>query len=305
MKSFRIIIILFIIPFMAFAQTPLVMKLWPYQAPYSNGTVTPEKESRPGSISNICEASLIIYRPEQGKANGSAVIICPGGGYSNESTIKEGHDVAKWFNTFGVTGIVLKYRLPGSDGVTEKDKAPLSDAQRAIRYIRSKAADWGLKADQIGIMGFSAGGNLAVNAGTHYDAGNPQATDAVEQLSCRPDFMILLYPVVSMTYNLTHMGSRNNLLGSKADTLKVSYYSGEQNVTATTPPTFLVHATDDGAVKVENTINLYLAIHKLKIPVEMHIYEKGGHGFGLNQTTGTALSWPDRCKGWMEQRKLL
>ena len=305
MKTFRIIVFLFIIPFMAFAQTPEVMKLWPGQAPYSNGKATPEKESRQGSISNIGEASLIIYRPEQGKANGSTVIICPGGGYTNESTIKEGHDVAKWFASFGVTGIVLKYRLPGADGITEKDKAPLSDAQRAIRYVRSKAAEWGLKPNQIGIMGFSAGGNLAVNAGTHFDAGNAQSTDAVEQLSCRPDFMVLIYPVVSMAFDLTHMGSRLNLLGAHPDTTKVIYYSGEQNVTAETPPTFLVHASDDKTVKVENTINFFLAIHKFGTPVEMHIYEKGGHGFGLNQATGTALSWPDRCKGWMEQRKLL
>jgi len=289
---------------MAFAQTPEVMKLWPVQAPYSNGQTTPEKDNK-GSITNIGEASIIVYHPEPGKSNGSAVIICPGGGYSGESTIKEGHDVAKWFASFGVTGIVLKYRLPRADGITEKDKAPLSDAQRAIRHIRSKAAEWGLKPNQIGIMGFSAGGNLAVNAGTHFDAGNAQSTDAVEQLSCRPDFMVLIYPVVSMAFDLTHMGSRMNLLGPHPDTTKVIYYSGEQNVTAETPPTFLVHASDDRTVKTENSINFYLAIHKFGTPVEMHIYEKGGHGFGMNQTTGTALSWPDRLKGWMEQRKLL
>ncbi|MDP4291517.1 MAG: alpha/beta hydrolase [Bacteroidota bacterium] len=305
MKKFRLILLLLIVPAMVLAQNPVTMKLWPGKAPYSNGNITPEKESAPGSVSNVCEASLIIYRPEQGKANGTAVIICPGGGYSHEATIKEGHDVAKWFNSFGVTGIVLKYRLPGADGITEKDKAPLSDAQRAMRYVRSKAAEWGLKPNQIGIMGFSAGGNLAVNAGTHFDAGNPQASDPIEQISCRPDFMLLIYPVVSMEENLTHGGSRLALLGSNPDPAKVSFYSGEQNVTAATPPAFLVHATDDGAVKVENTINLYLAIHKMKIPVEMHIYEKGGHGFGLNQATGTTLSWPDRCKGWLEQRKFL
>lgn len=305
MKTFRIIFLLFILPLMSFAQTPETMKLWPGTVPFSNGNITPEKEIRPGNIANICEAQLIIYHPEQGKANGTAVIICPGGGYTNESTIKEGHDVAKWFNTFGVTGIVLKYRLPGASNITEKDKAPLSDAQRAIRYVRSKAAEWGLKPNQIGIMGFSAGGNLAVNAGTHFDVGNVQATDPVEQLSCRPDFMILLYPVVSMKYNLTHGGSRLNLLGSKPDTAKVVYYSGEENVTATTPPTFIVHANDDGAVKVENSINLYLAIHKMGIPIEMHIFEKGGHGFGLGLPTNTTSAWPERCKAWMEQRKLL
>ena len=305
MKKLRIIFLLFILPVMCFAQTPETMKLWPGTAPYSNANITPEKEIRPGNIANICEAQLIIYRPDQGKANGSSVIICPGGGYTNESTIKEGHDIAKWFNTFGVTGIILKYRLPGASNITEKDKAPLSDAQRAIRYVRSKAAEWGLKPDQIGIMGFSAGGNLAVNAGTHYDAGNPQSSDPAEQLSCRPDFMILMYPVVSMEANLTHGGSRSNLLGPNPTPEKVSYYSGEQNVTATTPPTFIVHATDDGAVKVENSINLYLVIHKLGIPIEMHLFEKGGHGFGLGSAANTTGAWPDRCKAWMELRKLL
>lgn len=304
MKTFRIIVLLFIVPFMAVAQTPDVMKIWPGQAPYSNGQITPEKDNN-GSITNIGEASIIVYHPEHGKANGSAVIICPGGGYSGEASIKEGHDVAKWFASFGVTGIVLKYRLPGADGITERDKAPLSDAQRTIRLVRSKATEWGLKSNQIGIMGFSAGGNLAVNAGTHFDGGNPQSSDPVEQISCRPDILILMYPVISMEANLTHMGSRNNLLGRQPDSTKVKYYSGEQNVTAETPPTFLVQATDDKVVKVENSIYFYLAIHKFGIPVEMHIYEKGGHGFGMNQTTGTALSWPERLKAWMEQRKLL
>jgi len=305
MKTLQLIIILFIIPYFALAQTPENMKLWPDKAPYSNGNTSPEKVTSSGSITNICEAQLIIYHPEQGKANGSVVIICPGGGYSGEAIVKEGHNVAKWFNSFGVTGIILKYRLPVAAGITEKDKAPLSDAQRAIRYVRSKAAEWGLKSNQIGIMGFSAGGNLAVNAGTHYDDGNAQSSDPVEQLSCRPDFMLLIYPVVTMEANLTNKGTCQNLLGNNPDPEKVRFYSGEQNVTATTPPTFLVHASDDGTVKVENSINMYLAIQKRGIPVEMHIFEKGGHGFGLDKCTGTALSWPERCKSWMEQRKLL
>lgn len=305
MKTLWFIIILFFIPFITPAQSPVTMNLWPGKAPYSNDNAKPGKETTPGHVNNTGVAELIIYRPEPGKANGSVVIICPGGAYSGQAITKEGSDVAKWFNSFGVTGIVLKYRLPVAEGITEKDKAPLCDAQRAIRYIRYKAAEWGLKPDRIGIIGFSAGGNLAVNAGTHYDAGDAQSADPVEQLSCRPDFMLLIYPVISMEANLTHGGSRQNLLGSNPDPEKVRFYSGEQNVTATTPPTFIVHATDDGSVKVENSINMYLAIHKMGIPVEMHIYEKGGHGFGLDQCTGTALSWPERCKAWMEQRKLL
>lgn len=305
MKTVQLIIILFIIPFIASAQNPVTMKLWPDKAPYSNDKAKLGKETSPGHIGNIGIAEVIIYRPESGKANGSSVVICPGGGYAVEAIDKEGHNIAKWFNSFGVTGIILKYRLPGAVGITERDKAPLSDAQRAIRHVRYMAAEWGLKPNQIGVMGFSAGGNLAVNAGTHYDAGNAQSSDPVEQLSCRPDFMLLIYPVVTMEADLTNKGTCQNLLGKNPDPEKVRFYSGEQNVTATTPPTFLIHASDDGAVKVENSINMYMAMHKQGIPVEMHIYEKGGHGFGLDKCIGTALSWSERCKAWMENRKLL
>ena len=305
MKTVQLIIILFIFSFFASAQTPVTMKLWPDKAPYSNDKAKLGKEVSPGHVGNIGIAEVIICRPESGKANGSSVVICPGGGYAVEAIEKEGYKIAKWFNSIGVTGIILKYRLPLAEGITERDKAPLCDAQRAIRYIRYKAAEWGLKPNQIGVMGFSAGGNLAVNAGTHYDAGNAQSSDPVEQVSCRPDFMLLLYPVVTMEADLTNVGTRDNLLGKNPDPEKVRFYSGEQNVTATTPPTFIVHASDDGVVKLENSINLYMAIHKLGIPIEMHIYEKGGHGFGLDQCTGTALSWPESCKAWMEQRKLL
>jgi acetyl esterase/lipase len=291
--------------FFANSQTIDNMKLWPNQAPYSDGKATPMKEVRPAFFGNIGEAELDIYRPDPAKANGTAVIICPGGGYVGEALIKEGSDVAKWFNSYGVTGIVLKYRIPGADGVTNREKAPLSDAQRAIRYIRSKSAELSLKSNQIGIMGFSAGGHLASTAGTHYDQGDAQATDPVEKMSCRPDFMLLIYPVVSMDSTITHRGSRQNLLGKNPDPEKVKYYSADQNVTSDTPPTFLVHATDDKTVKVDNSINLYFALQRMGIPVEMHIFEKGGHGFGLDQMKGTALSWPDRCKGWLEQHNLL
>ncbi|NWJ52953.1 MAG: alpha/beta hydrolase [Bacteroidetes bacterium] len=305
MKIAQLLTAFLLFSFFANSQTIDNMKLWPNQAPYSNGKTTPMKEVRPTFFSNIGEAELDIYRPEPGKANGTAVIICPGGGYAGESMIKEGSQVALWFNSFGVTGIVLKYRIPGSDGVTDREKAPISDAQRAIRYIRSKSAELGLKSNQIGIMGFSAGGHLASTAGTHFDDGNTQASDPVEKVSCRPDFMLLIYPVVSMDTTITHRGSRLNLLGKNPDPEKVKYYSADQNVTANTPPTFLVHASDDKTVKVDNSINLYFALQRMGIPVEMHIFEKGGHGFGLDQTKGTALAWPDRCKGWMEQHNFL
>ena len=204
------------------------------------------------------------------------MVICPGGGYQNLSMDKEGYAVAKWLNTLGVSAFVLKYRL----GPRYHHPIELGDAQRAIRIVRSRAGQYGLQADRIGIMGFSAGGHLASTAGTHYDAGNPSAPDPLDRPGSRPDFMVLCYPVISFG-TFAHAGSKRNLLGNDPDPTLVENLSNELQVTKDTPTTFLFHTTNDQTVPVENSILFYSALRKAGVPAEMHIYERGPHGVGL------------------------
>jgi len=229
-----------------------------------------------------------------------AIIVCPGGGYSILAIDKEGTKVAEEFNKWGVTAFVLKYRLPDDSFNVDKSLAPLQDAQQAIRFVRANAKEWGINKDQIGIMGFSAGGHLASTAATHFnfkaDAGNNDTTSA------RPDFAILLYPVISFDTTFAHMGSRNKLLGSKPTADRTAFFSNELQVTSKTPPIFIVHASDDTGVPVENSIRFYQACVKNKVPVEMHLYPHGGHGFGLNNKT-TTDNWMERLKNWLSSVK--
>jgi acetyl esterase/lipase len=285
--------------------------LWPGDAPGSKGVKDNEKiTDRSGgkgrldrAAENVHKPTLTLHLPCKSQASGAAVIICPGGGYGRCVIDKEGNDVASWLNTIGVAGIVLKYRLPRPAGHVYGHKVPLMDVQRAIRTTRANAKEWGLKPDQIGVMGFSAGGHLASTAGTHYDAGDPKSADTVEKLSSRPDFMVLIYPVVSLSDAVGHGGSRANLLGAKPDPKLVKLYSNELQVTDKTPPTFLVTTSDD-PVKAENSINFYLAMRKAKAPAELHIYEQGGHGYGLRRSANPVSQWPARCYDWMKARKL-
>jgi pectinesterase len=245
-------------------------------------------------ISKISNPSLTVYKPQ--KPNGKAVIICPGGGYAILAFDKEGTRVAEELNRWGVTAFVLKNRLPDDSINIDKSLAPLQDAQQAIRFVRSNAKVFGIDKNKIGIMGFSAGGHLASTAATHFtfkaDASN---TDTV---SVRPDFAILIYPVISFDSTITHKGSRNNLIGANASTEKTDFFSNELQVTSTTPPSFLVHAGDDGAVPVENSLRYYQACIKNKVSVELHLYPKGGHGFGMyNKTTDD--NWMERLKNWL------
>jgi len=226
------------------------------------------------------------------------VIICPGGAYTILAFDKEGTRVAEEMNKWGVTAFVLKYRLPDDTTNIDKSMAPLQDAQQAIRLLRTNAVAWGLDKNKIGIMGFSAGGHLAATAATHFnfkaDTGNSDTT------SVRPDFAILIYPVISFDSAITHGGSRNNLIGARPSAEKIAYFSNELQVTSKTPPSFLVHAGDDGAVPVENSIRYYQACIKNKVPAEMHLYPKGGHGFGmLNKTTDD--NWLERLRNWMNR----
>jgi len=274
------------------ASQPLVELLWPQGAPGAKGDQDADKPT------------LTIHLPPEQEATGCGVVICPGGGYGHLAIEKEGHEVAAWLNSFGAAGFVLKYRHRGTG---YGHPAPLQDAQRAVRMVRMRAKDWRIDPARIGILGFSAGGHLASTVGTHFqkDRRAPAPTDALSQVSCRPDFMILLYPVISFTKPICHQGSRRNLLGRDADKALVASLSNELQVTPETPPTFLVHADDDKPVPPENSICFYLALRKAKVQAEMHIYQVGRHGFGLRNQRDPVSSWPVRCADWMRSRGLL
>jgi acetyl esterase/lipase len=252
-------------------------------------------------INNISTPSLEMFIPEN--PNGSAVVICPGGAYSYLSYDKEGLDIAKWFNTLGFTAFILKYRLP-AEGHRQGTNVPLMDAQRAVRFIRAHAGKWGIDTQKIGIIGFSAGGHLASTCGTMYERKVYEPIDSVDQESARPDFMILMYPVISMEDGITHAGSKKNLLGDSPDLKTVELFSTQTQVDQNTPPTFLVHATDDRTVIPENSLLFYYALQESHIPCEMHIFEKGGHGFGIRQATGPLSKWPQLCEKWLKLHNL-
>ena len=247
-------------------------------------------------ISKVSVPTLSIYLPAKEKATGTAVIICPGGGYSILAAGHEGVDVAKKFNEMGVAAFVLKYRIPSTETMVDPSIGPLQDAQEAIKIVREGAEKWGIKTNQIGIMGFSAGGHLAATAGTHFDKA---VIRNLKNTSLRPDFMLLIYPVISFMDDKVHNGSRDQLIGKVPTADKINLYSNELQVTTNTPPTFLIHASDDGAVKPENSIAFYLALIKNHVPAEMHIYQNSGHGFGMT-LKNTNEQWMDRCKNWIE-----
>jgi acetyl esterase/lipase len=277
--------------------------LWPNgNIPNYKKTNEVEKRDTTGivRISLVQQPAIEIYLPSKQSATGQAIVICPGGGYGILAYDWEGTDIAKWLNANGIAAIVLKYRLPNSKSNVDPKLSPLLDAQRAIRTVRANADKWNIKKDKIGIIGFSAGGHLASTAGTHFDKGNPNATDSIDRQSSRPDFMVLMYPVITMLRQSMHQGSRNNLIGANADSATTKYYSNELQVTKETPPTFLVHASDDKTVPVENSIVFYQALIANSIPAEMHIYPYGGHGFGLAIGKGYLSSWTDRCIDWLK-----
>lgn len=247
-------------------------------------------------IAKVSNPTLTVFKPQ--KSNGKAVIICPGGSYAILAFDKEGTRVAEEFNKWGVTAFVLKYRLPDDTINIDKSLAPLQDAQQAIRYIRTNASQYGIDKNKIGIMGFSAGGHLASTVATHFNF-KADATNT-DSISARPDFAILIYPVISFDSVFGHKGSINNLIGRNASKEKIDFFSNELQVTVTTPPSFLVHAGDDGTVPVENSIRFYQACIKNKVPVELHLYPKGGHGFGMyNKTTDD--SWMERLRNWLSK----
>jgi acetyl esterase/lipase len=271
------------------ADAPKVELLWSNGAPDAKGK---EEADKP---------TLTVFLPPEGKANGTAVVVCPGGGYGFLAVDHEGKQIGEWLNQHGVTAFMLKYRI----APRYRHPAPLQDAQRAIRTVRARAKEWNVDPKRVGIWGFSAGGHLASTAGTHSDDGKADSSDPIEKVSCRPDFLILCYPVITLEPPYAHMGSRNNLLGKNPDPKTVENLCNEKQVTDKTPPTFIFHTDEDKGVVPENAILFYMALKKAKVPAELHIYEKGPHGVGLAQKLPAASSWPDRLADWMKGRGLL
>jgi len=251
-------------------------------------------------IRNVQNPNIAVYLPTQRFATGQAVVICPGGGYWILAYDLEGSDIARYFNSIGIAAIVLKYRLPTYGNCVVPHKAPLMDAQRAMRMVRFNARKWNIDPNKIGVMGFSAGGHLASTLGTHFDYGDKKSKDSIEMQSCRPDFMILMYPVISLMDSITHASSKEALLGKNPDKELVKYYSNEYQVKSDTPPTFLVHANDDKSVSVENSLLFYQALRSKNIPAELHIISEGGHGFGLGLNNEHVGSWPNLLKLWLK-----
>lgn len=252
-------------------------------------------------IENVQVPTLEVYLPSKRNVTGKAVIICPGGGYQGLAYDWEGTDIAKWLNSKGIAAFILKYRLPNSESVILGHNAPLQDAQRAMRLVRNDSEKWGISKNQIGIMGFSAGGHLASTLGTHYDYDNENAIpNTIDSLSARPDFMILVYPVITMTNSNSHQGSKRKLIGENPQQELVNFYSNELHVNSNTPSTFLIHATDDKAVPVINSILFYQALEQAGVYSEMHIYPTGGHGFSLAIGKGHLQTWTDRLYDWIK-----
>lgn len=300
MRSKIVILVFLFISHPVFAQSVIEIPLYAGPVPGSKESAIKEQVIFGNGvvrISSVILPTLTKYTPVN--PNGIAVIICPGGGYSRLAIDHEGTEVAKLFNESGITAFVLKYRLPNDSIMTDKTVGPLQDAQQAIRMVRAKAIAWGLNPLKIGIMGFSAGGHLASTVATHFKT--MADINLKDTTSVRPDFAILIYPVISFNDSITHKGSKLNLVGKNPSAELVAKFSNELQVTKDCPPVFLVHAGDDGTVPVENSIRFYQACIKNKIPAEMHLYPGGGHGFGLhNKTTGD--KWFDRLANWIKER---
>jgi acetyl esterase/lipase len=275
--------LLFALPLTLFGQ-PVTVSLWSDPAKTAPATEIKETWTERGKngvvdrgVTFVSVPDMTVYLPLKEKNTGVGIILCPGGGYEHLAIDKEGHDVAKWLNSIGIAGFVLKYRLPRAKGAGYTAEAPLQDAQRALRIVRTRAEEWHLDTNRIGMMGFSAGGDLAARAGMSWDKGQSTTTDPVEGASCRPDFLILAYPAMPK----------------------------ELHVTADTPPAFLVQASDDRTVSPENSTRFYLALLQAKVPAELHIYLKGGHGFGMVHSGLPTASWPLRLEDWMKEQGIL
>jgi acetyl esterase/lipase len=302
LKSLALIILFNILILNISAQNS-VLKLWPAGIPGSlkNETYTekPAVTNEEASwVVNVSNPELYVFLPSPEKATGIAVLICPGGGYAGLAIAHEGFAIAKWLNDNGIAGIILKYRLPSDLTMKDKSVGPLQDAQEAMRVIRRKAQEWKVNPAKVGVIGFSAGGHLASTLSTHFDENVYAVSD---NTSARPDFSILIYPVITLDSSFTHAGSRSNLIGNNPSDEEVRHFSNELQITDKTPPVFLVHSADDNVVPVKNSIVYFEGIQKYKTTSELHIFEKGGHGYGLSVGKGTQSAWPGMCISWLKE----
>ena len=253
-----------------------------------------------GRVSNVHDPAIVPFPAPAGRTNGTAVIVCPGGGYGRLAVEKEGRVTARWLNSLGVSAFVLKYRLKEYG-----HPAPLRDVLRAVRLLRSEAARWNIRPDRIGVLGFSAGGHLAASAGTLYDAPEGRTGAALDGVSARPDFLVLVYPVIRLDGPYASASSRRGLLGEPADPARSAALSLDTRVTKDTPPAFLAHGGTDTSVPPENSALFYLALRAAGVPAELHLYREGAHGIGLEPNHGPFSDWPARCAEWLAARGLL
>ena len=276
-----------------------VLPLYDGRIPNSIDGPDKEQDNPRHFLFKVSRPTLTVYRPSNVLPNGIAIIICPGGGYTGVNVELEGSSIAERFNALVITAFVLKYRIPDDSTMMDKSIGPLQDAQRAIQLVRSKAKEWNIDTAKVGIMGFSAGGHLASTAGTHF---NHSYIDNPSNINLRPDFMLLVYPVISFTDSIGHIGSRIALLGKNANSEQIPFFSNELQVTEKTPPAFLIHAGDDKVVSVKNSIAFYLALQKNRIPAGLHIFPMGQHGFPLQPARG---AWFQYCVLWLKENNWL
>lgn len=277
------------------AAEPQTIALWPEGVPDLKADATPEKDDGQGRYSNIHHPSLTVYAPPAGSANGTGIVYAAGGGYQRVAVGQNGGDVTRWLNSLGLTVFVLKYRA-----MEYGHPAPLRDALRAMRIVRSRAAEWNLKPDRIGMLGGSAGAHLTASTGTLFDAPEGRTGAALDKISGRPDFMVLIFPVITMEDPVAHGASRKNLLGAAPPADLKQRLSPDQQVKANTPSTFLVHSSEDATATVENSLLFYQAMRRAKAPIEMHLYPKGPHGSGMDPKLGPISEWPKLCEKWMQ-----
>jgi acetyl esterase/lipase len=299
MKKYLLPLLMTAIANLTSATPPVVIPLWPEGVPGAKD-IGPEKVEEGGRISNVSEPTLTVYGPAVDRPNGTAVIIAPGGGYVRLSFEREGVQYANWLSTLGVTSFVLKYRMQEFG-----HPAPLQDVLRAVRLVRSRAAEFKINPGRIGVMGSSAGGHLAASAGTLFDHPAGRTGAALDTVSARPDFLILMYPVITMDDPAVHAGSRRALLGANPSAEMLRLGSMEKQVTASTPPTLIIHTQEDKTVPVENAILFYQALTRAQVPAEMYLFEHGSHGMGFNPNFGTASDWSSRAAEWLRNRGLL
>jgi len=279
---------------------PKIIDLWPEGVPGLKANGGPEGIEEESRVNNVHRPTLAFYLAPAAGATGTAMVVCPGGGYVRLSMEYEGRLVAHWLNSLGVTAFVLKSRLKEYG-----QPAPLQDVLRALRLVRSGAAGFGVRADRVGVLGFSAGGHLAACASTLSGLADGKTGAAIDAVNARPDFALLIYPVITMRPPFVHASSRDALLGPGPQPELVARYSVEQQVTAGAPPTFLVHAQNDALVPVENSIEYYLALRRAGVPAELHLYASGGHGLGMKSEMGGPGEWPRRAEGWLRAHGLL